>query len=293
MKRFVLFLGAVGLLTCLPATVVADGSWFENFDSYALGSGLHGQGGWKGWDNDPAFSAPVTQDEARSGSQSVAIAGESNLVHESCTWEDGLYSFSAWQYIPSDFASGGGRQLDGTYFALLNTYNDGGPYHWSTQLQFNSNDGLLHAWHGDGDNTINVPYDTDRWVKIQTVVDLGNDWTQIYYDDDLVTEYTWTGGILGDGGGALDIAAVDLLANDSSFVYYDDISLLRCELEDDFEPFGFDDDLHGLGGWKGWDDDPAFSTPITQDQAHSGAQSLDVSGSANLLHEFCTRHEDV
>ncbi|MCH8148898.1 MAG: hypothetical protein IH987_13115, partial [Planctomycetes bacterium] len=265
----------------------------DDFDLYANGSSLQDQGGWKGWDNDPAFSAPVTQDEARSGSQSVAVAGASNLVHDYCTWEDGLYSFSAWQYIPSDFTSGGGGQPDGSYFVLLNTYNDGGPYHWSTQLQFNSNDGLLHAWHGDGDNTINVPYDTDRWVKIQTVVDLGNDWTQIYYDDDLVTEYTWTGGILGEGGGVLDIAAVDLFANDSSFVYYDDTSLLRCELEDDFEPFGFEDDLHGLGGWKGWDDDPAFSAPITQDQAHSGVQSLDVSGSANLLHEFCTRREDV
>ena len=28
--------------------------WSDNFDSYATGSQLHGQGGWKGWDNNPA-----------------------------------------------------------------------------------------------------------------------------------------------------------------------------------------------------------------------------------------------
>ena len=64
-------MGAVGVLTCLPATVVADGSWFENFDSYALGSGLHGQGGWKGWDNDATWDAFVSDTFALSDPHSV------------------------------------------------------------------------------------------------------------------------------------------------------------------------------------------------------------------------------
>ncbi|MHC4889841.1 MAG: hypothetical protein ACYTEO_10325, partial [Planctomycetota bacterium] len=90
-------------------------------------------------------------------------------------------------------------------------------------MQFDSTDSMLKVFHGDGLNTINVPYVTDRWVKIQAVIDLDNDWTQVYYDDNLVTEYTWTGGVLGGGGGALEIAAVDLYANGSTSVYYDDL----------------------------------------------------------------------
>ncbi|MBK9233821.1 MAG: hypothetical protein IPO15_24020 [Anaerolineae bacterium] len=31
--------------------------WSDNFDSYATGSQMHGQGGWKGWANDPAAGA--------------------------------------------------------------------------------------------------------------------------------------------------------------------------------------------------------------------------------------------
>ena len=49
-------------------------------------------------------------------------------------------------------------------------------------------------------------------------------WTD-FYDGALVAEYSWTGGIYGDGGGAAGIAAVDVFANGSSSVYYDDLSL--------------------------------------------------------------------
>ncbi len=197
-----------------------------NFDQYNDGDQLHGVNGWKGWDNDPAFSAPVTSAQSYSPSLSVDISGDADLVHEYCLVDEtGILEYGDFQYIPSSFQSGGSGQFAGSYFMLLNTYNDGGPYNWSVQMQFDSNDGMLKVFHGDGTNTIDVPYITDRWVKIGILVDLDNDWTQVYYDDNLIAEYTWTGGVLGDGGGALDIAAVDLYANGSSSIFYDDILL--------------------------------------------------------------------
>jgi hypothetical protein len=63
----------------------------------------------------------------------------------------------------------------------------------------------------------------DRWVRIRAIIDLDDDWTRIYYDDALVTEYPWTGGVFGLGGGALDVAAVDLYAQGSTPIYYDDL----------------------------------------------------------------------
>jgi hypothetical protein len=206
------------------------GCGFEDpFDFYEEpADDLHERGGWKGWDNDPAFSAPVSQDVAYSLDTSVRIDGAADLVHEFCAGGTGAWSVSARQYIPSGFASGGAGQFAGSYFVMLNAYEDGvhdPAVDWSVQMQFDSNDGMLKVFHGDGINTINVPYATDRWVKIQVIVDIDDDWTRIYYDDELVTEYPWTGGVLGNGGGALDIAAVDLYANGSSPVYYDDFRI--------------------------------------------------------------------
>ncbi len=198
---------------------------YDDFDGYLLGSGLHGQDGWKGWDNDPAFDTPVTDVQSRSPDQAVDIVLDADMLHEFCVADAGLWSYSAWQYIPADFVSVGGGEFSGTWFLLLNTYNDSGPYNWSTQMQFDSNDGLLKVYDGQINFAQSVPYETDRWVKIQEIIDLEDDWTQIYYDDQLITEYSWTGGILGEGGGVLDIAAVDLYANGSSSVYYDDLVL--------------------------------------------------------------------
>jgi RHS repeat-associated protein len=218
------------LLTCpcLGTSIVLQD---ESFDTYANGTDLHGVGGWAGWDNDPAFSAIVTQIQSKSAPQAVDIKLDADLVQEFPSFETGAWSYSGWQYIPSNFTSAGGGQFAGSYFNLLNRYTAGVAHNeedWSVQMQFDSNDGMLKVFHGAGVNdTINVPYETDRWVKIQAIVDLENDWTQIYYDDTLITEYNWTGGVLGGGGGALDIAIVDLFAGGSSSIYYDDLRLER------------------------------------------------------------------
>ena len=88
---------------------------------------------------------------------------------------------------------------------------------------------MCKIFHGDDINTINIPYETDRWVKINAEIDLEKDWTQIYYDDNLVAEYSWTGGVLGGGGGATIITVVNFFAQGSTSIYYDDLLLKRVE----------------------------------------------------------------
>jgi hypothetical protein len=195
----------------------------ENFDGYANGSQMHGQGGWRGWDNSPAAGAPVSQAQARSGAQSVEIDGAADLIHEFCTAGHGAWSYTAWQFIPSNFSANSTDPYAGSYFILLDSYQDAGPYHWAVQMVADSNDGMMKVYYGQGVNTLPVPYETNRWVKIKAIIDLDDDWTRVYYDDALVAQYPWTGGVLGDSGGALDIGAVDLFANGSSPVYYDDL----------------------------------------------------------------------
>jgi hypothetical protein len=76
--------------------------WSENFDSYADGSSMHGQGGWKGWDNDPTWEAFVSSDQSRSTPHSVDVKADADLVHEYAGYTAGVYVYTAWIYIPSD-----------------------------------------------------------------------------------------------------------------------------------------------------------------------------------------------
>jgi hypothetical protein len=223
----------VGLDNVLvSAGTVEPDDWYEDFEPYQAGESLHGLYGWKGWDGDPALAAQVASEQAFDSFHSVEIAGGADLVQEFAGFDDPTrWLFTARQYIPSSFVSGPPGQLAGTYVILLNTYADGGPHaesDWSAQMQFDSNDGMLKVYHGQGLETVAVPYQTDRWVEIRVLVDLPADWTSVYYDDELIVEYPWTAGVLGGGGGAARIAALDLFANGSSPVYYDDVRVWQA-----------------------------------------------------------------
>lgn len=190
--------------------------WSDNFDSYATDSSLHGQGGWKGWFNDPAATAYARDEQAISLPNSVEIAGASDLVHEYTGATSGLWTYTANQYIPSTVSGI-------TYFILLNSYDDAGiDLNWSLELQFDTTtDTLIN----DGPDGGTLPITYDQWVEISVVIDLDADTQTVYYGGDLLFTGSWTDGM--SGGGVLNIAAVDLYANSATSVYYDDLSLVE------------------------------------------------------------------
>ncbi len=197
-----LFAGATGTI------------WSENFDSYAVGSSMQGQGGWKGWGNNPAATAYVSDVQSHSPSNSVAIELASDLVHEYAGYTAGKWTYTAWQFIPTDFSGL-------TNFILLNQYDDGQVnLNWSTEISFDS---ALGTVSNDGPAGGELPLITGEWVKLQVDIDLDADTQSFFYGDNLLFTDTWTGGM--SGGGILNINAVDLFANTASVVYYDDISL--------------------------------------------------------------------
>jgi subtilisin family serine protease len=226
-----------GIVVTLPLTITNDGDlplewsiyehdgqagaapalvdWFEDFDSYPPGQDLHGVGGWKGWDNNPAYTAFTTDAEAHSAPNSVDILTDADLVHE-YGYDAGIWTYTAWQYVPPDFSGE-------SYFILLNTYSDGGDKNWSTQVHFNSDLNLVIA---DGEAAGEVlPLIRGQWVEIHVEIDLINDIQEFYYNGQLLYQSSWSDGV--SGGGALNIAAVDLFANGASTVYYDDLSLVQ------------------------------------------------------------------
>jgi len=245
MMRLTLLFGAMAVLALLPASAIAD--WEDDFDSYENGSDMHGQGGWKGWDNNPAATAFVTDVQARSDPHSVDIVDAADLVHEYFGYTSGDWTYTAWMYVPEDFSEDPNTALPaGTYFIMQNTYNDLGPYNWSVQLDFQENGMLVGDCGGVDDpngndpNNVSMPYVKGEWaeIRVDIFLDPEDDWTQVYYNDTLLDSddladhpvlgggYSWTKGIFGqDTDGQLNIGAVDLWANASSSVYYDDMSL--------------------------------------------------------------------
>jgi hypothetical protein len=198
----------------------------DSFDWYSDGSGMHGQGGWKGWDGDPIFDAWVTSAQAYSPPHSVDVNGASDLVQEFSGVTSGRWAITAWQYVPAGFVSGcDGSGNCGSYFVLLNTYADGGPYHWSAHFHADS---ITGTFIRDGRTPASLPLITDRWVEIRVEVDLDADTYRVFYDGtELGVQETWSDGVYGGGSGARRIDAIDLFANGSTTVYYDDVALTR------------------------------------------------------------------
>ena len=194
--------------------------WMDDFDSYVTGSDIHGQGDWKGWANDPAAGAIVTDTVSVSSPNAVAIEGTSDLVHEYSGYDDGFWIYTAWQYVPSTFSGE-------TYFILLNQYSDAGSNNWSTQVHFNSTSGLVIADGVGAGSTL--PLLTDQWVELQVEIDLENDLQEFYYNGALLYSGSWSNGV--SGGGITSIGAVNLYANGASVVFYDDVSLVETAPE--------------------------------------------------------------
>jgi hypothetical protein len=195
--------------------------FLENFDSYAVGSNVHGQGGWKGWLNDPNAGAFVDDAFSVSPSNSINIEGPSDLVHEFSGYTSGFFTITAKMYIPGDFSGE-------TYFIFQNVYSDADPnsISWSTQVIFQSSDGTV-ANAPDAANPGSMPYVTDEWADIQMDVDLDADTQTFYYNGVVLYTGSWTGQFPSQVvPGILNIGSIDLYANGSTPVYYDDISIV-------------------------------------------------------------------
>jgi len=225
-KRKMLVIGVLFLFLGASATisVSADRTWADNFDTYTNGQLLDGtpdDGGWEGWANNPSAYGTVTTEQYRSSPHSVMVdsdrvSRETDLVHQYTGYTSGIWEYTAWQYVPTDF--------DGeTYFILLCGYDGGGSGTvWAVQIHMRSSDGLVISDFNAEQTTLIK----GQWVEIKCVIDLDSDWLEIYYNGAFLAEHAWTDTIQGTGGGALNIAAVDLYANLASKVFYDDLSLL-------------------------------------------------------------------
>lgn len=213
----------------------------ENWDAYATGSNAHGQGGWKGWANDPNVGALIVDEFSTSSPNSIKIEGQTDLIHE-FDYNSGVWTITAQQYIPGDFA---GR----SYYIFQNVYNDQIlDLSWSVQVAFDSATGNVEN-EVDAESPGALPYVTGEWVELMLVVDLDADTQTFYYGGQELYSGSWTNQFPNQATpGILEIGAIDLWANAGAAtpVYYDDISIVAGAPTE----FGVElavDPLEGLG----------------------------------------------
>lgn len=182
----------------------------DDFESYAAGSNLHGQGNWEGWDNTASAGANISTTFAFSGTQSVNVTGGSDLVYKFSGVNSGIWALNIRQYIPTS-------STGTSYFILMNQYG-GGNYNWSVQVQYNMATGQMTSDQGGG---ATLPFVKDTWADLGFTFDLGANTVTETYNGQVLSTHAW------QSGGANALAAMDLFANGAGPVYYDNLTLVQ------------------------------------------------------------------
>lgn len=218
-------LGVVAAVACaLPATVQAQ-LFSDNFDSYAVGSGIQGQGGWDTWGGSPGANAFVTNSFSYTAPNSLAVSGGADVVHTFGGLTTGTWYAKVQTYVPSS-------QTGELFFIILNRY-DGGTCagtdcNWSVQLAMcrtgcvtaGVNPGFATNVGGsDVAGTGSTALITDQWVEVVVEINLDANQYSIWYNNILLDILPWT------QTGDINIACFDLFSNTSTESYMDNVWL--------------------------------------------------------------------
>ncbi len=205
-------IGVAVLALAVPATVQAQ-FFSDNFDGYASGSGIIGQGGWEGWDGNPGADASVTSGQAASLPNSLAVSGGADVVQVFSGVSGGTWYAKVKTFVPSS-------QTGNLYFIILDEYAHGGPYHWAVQMRLSASEGVVENVGGtDVPGAGSVPIITDEWVEILVEIYLGTNQYAVSYGGAFVDSQQWT------VEGRLEVAAFDLFSDGSTESYMDDVWL--------------------------------------------------------------------
>ncbi|MCF8304011.1 MAG: LamG domain-containing protein, partial [Bacteroidales bacterium] len=251
----------------------------DDFESYNVGDMIaEVSGAWTTWSDDPGGpeDAPITDEQANSGSKSVKIAegSSSDLILPLGDKITGTYSVSMYMYVEDGY---------GAYYNLLHDFA-GGDSEWAMEAYFASDgSGYIHA---GGANAATFNYPTGQWFMVETMVNIDEDTAVYYVDGTMVHGWQWSLTSQGDPGlnqlGAMDIFAAAPSGDDYKF-YFDDLSYVEMAppplYADDFESYNVGDMLAEVSdAWTTWSDDPGGpeDAPITDEQANSGSKSVKV-----------------
>jgi len=192
----------------------------DDFESYANGSALDGQGGWAGWDGVNQNLTIVNQTQAFSGLQSISIVKDADTVQQ-FNYTSGQVTVSSQVYIPS--GNGGSH-----WFILMDEYIVGGAKEWAGQVEFNNTTGNVECDCGAAD-AFTTPILYDQWAELRVEIDIDADFAEVYYDGVLLGSWVWSTGAFGTPNTPpVAFKAIDLYAQTGGpmkYTYFDDVKV--------------------------------------------------------------------
>ena len=206
-KKMVMFVAVLVAVVVMAAS--ANAGVEDNFDSYAVGSNMNGQGGWEDWSGPTAAGGIVSLVKTVDSDNVIDISGGSDLCYDQMDYTSGGVSFSMNQYIPS-------TSTGVTYFILLNEHLAAPS--WAMQLSFDLGTGLVQADMDSSLGTFSIL--TDQWASIEANIDLDNNTVKVYYEGTLIRNGEWVA-----APKTVQLTTLDLFANGADVVYYDDFAV--------------------------------------------------------------------
>ncbi|NMD34596.1 MAG: DNRLRE domain-containing protein [Planctomycetes bacterium] len=190
------------------AAYAANVTIFDDFESYAEGTGTFGKGIWTTWGDDPAADGVVSTEQASSGTKSLKISGDNDVVGR-LNQAKGACEFSVKVFVPADHAGS-------TYVILMSSY--GAQNVWACQIEIKGTDTITETIRGAN----SLPLVTGAWSEIKVVIDLVANTKAVFYNGAaLVAQAQYT------DNGPVAVAVLDLYGgDDGSPVYFDDVKLV-------------------------------------------------------------------
>jgi hypothetical protein len=215
------------LLVCLATSVAgflaaspANADWSDGFESYANGTLLNNVGGWGGWGASAASAGTATNAFARTGSNSITVAGPSgDAVHPFLPGEysTGVVVVEAWMLLNQN------QHTANAWFIVNNQYqnNGGAGTVWATQLQFSNTTGLVSAANAPAGGSGTAPINYGVWTQIRILYDWANNTQTTFYNGTQMSTGVAT------NAPPLQVQNIDLFqeGTTTNVAFYDDFSV--------------------------------------------------------------------
>ncbi len=209
---------ALPVLLAVSSQGATAQSFFDDIESYASGSNLDGQGGWRGWDGISQGLTSVSTAFAFDGNQSIALAPGGGSLQE--------FDLHSGQWIITTQVYIEGNNLGSHWVVFLDEYNDNGPYEQGARIEMSSSFGRVDCDCG-GVGAFTATLVTDRWVEVRLELDLDLDTATAFYDGTAMGTWAWSSGWNGSGTSApLGFEALNIWSpSATSDGYYDAIEV--------------------------------------------------------------------
>jgi hypothetical protein len=215
------YVGQDGDLCGLDGVSITAGGnmlYVDDFESYEVGDYLALENeNWTTWSNDPGSTedALIVDDESNSPTQSVKVDGVTDLVLLMGNKTSGVYQLDISLYIEPGF---------GGYYNIQHIESPPGT-EWAYEIYFaQTGDAYMNA---GGANAAFFTYEPGTWFQMENIIDLDEDWAQVFYNGELVYEWQFSLQAQGQPGtnmlGALNVYAGAPPGETPSF-YFDDVA---------------------------------------------------------------------